>query len=299
MIYLTPAQLRAMDLPVDLSGLSDAQVAQWIFTSGQAVNSFCNQSNLPVPHDFRGGAITGETHTWEIDPYERDVRRRVFPYHTPIIDVTSVRIYATLDQYLELDASQIYYETSEGWIEPASANMTSYGLFGAAMLPYVGLAHPHVSLDYTYGSLYPTTERIYPDAVLADTWRAMVGFWDATTPIVEVNGTPSVSFTSDPIEGTITFTGTPPSPTDAIDVTYVGTLHPNISRATGIITAAKLIEKGLISGGLGGLRMLRVAEITLERAVPRQGTASVEPPTVPAEAADLLSEFVHRALVWA
>jgi hypothetical protein len=176
--------------------------------------------------------------------------------------------------------------------------MTSYGLFGAAMLPYVGLAHPHVSLDYTYGSLYPTTERIYPDAVLDDTWRATVGFWDATTPIVKVNGTPSVAFTADAMEGTITFTGTIPEVTDAIDVTYVGTLHPNISRATGIITAGKLVEKNLVAGGLGGLRSLRVAEIAIERAVPRGGTAVIEPPTIPAEAADLLAEFVHHPLAF-
>lgn len=299
MIYLTPGQLRAMDLGVKLDALTDAQLASWCRAGALAVNAYTNASKVPVPHDFRGGSIVGETHTWPIDPYERDPRRRVFPYHQPILDVTSVRIYATLDQYVEFDADQIYYERSEGWIEPASANMTSFGLFGAAMLPYIGLAHPHIRLDYTYGAFYPEVERLTKAASPANTWRATVGFWDNAVPeVVKVNGVTRVgNYTVDRTEGTVTFTAPIPADGDAIDLTYVGTLHPNIARATGLIAADRIMQRALTSGGLGGLRVLRVAEISLERDF-RRTAGKDDEVSIPPEAQDLLAEFREMALAF-
>lgn len=302
MIYLTPSQLRAMDLGVNMSGLTDAQLAQYIAQASLTVNTVTLAPNLPTPHDFRGGTVTGETHTWPVDPYERMPQRRVFPFHRPVLDVTSVRIYATKTQYIEFSASEIYYEPSEGWIEPASANMTSFGLFGAALMPFIGLSHPFASLDYTYGAKYPTVERLYP-ATTADTWQAIAGFWDAVEgATVTVNGTPRVAnLTIDYLEGTVLFDTTIPASTDAVEVSYVGTLHPNIARATGLIAAQRLIDRGLSLSGLGGLKSIRVAELAIERATIPGQTRAGDTRTfdVPKEALDLLAEFIFYPIAFA
>jgi hypothetical protein len=292
-----------MDLGIDVSALTDAQLNRQLMRAASALHNHTAAPITPEPHDFRGGVILGETHTWPIDPYMREVQRRVFPYHTPLLSIQQCRVFATKTQYLELDADELYYELSEGWVEPASANLTSFGLFGAAMLPYVGLSEPHVSIDYTYGRNIAVSERLYYSEELY-TWRASVGFWSSAPPAVRVNGLIQTSngsvYTVDPIEGTITFVSAFPEDGDVIDIDYVTTLHPDIQEAQAIITAGILNEKALVSSGLGGLRAIRVAELSLERDFRRAGGAADRAAVViPAEAEALLEPFAFRGLAFA
>jgi len=299
--YLTPSQLKTMNLGVDLSGYSDVQLASYIARASAAVNSETNAPDLPVPHDFKGGSIVGETHTWPIDAYDRSPTRRVFPYHRPVIEVTTMRIYATKTQYVEFSASELYYEASEGWIEPASANLTSYGLWGAAMYPAIGLSDPHSLIDYTYGTTYPISERIYPDTV-TNQWRASAGFWTSDPVVVRVNGVTRASdYTVDTTEGTVLFTAPLPDvDDDTVELDYVTTLHPNIALATGIIAADRISSRNLVAAGFpAGVRAFTVAEVRVERDLPRRGGQETVQSSVPPEAAELLADFKFYPLAFA
>jgi hypothetical protein len=305
-MYLTPARFRSMDLGIDVSALTDAQLNRQLMRAASALHNHTAAPITPEPHDFRGGVIIGETHTWRIDPYLREVHRRIFPYHVPVLTIQQCRIYATKTQYIELAANELYYEVSEGWLEPTSANLTSFGLFGAAILPFVGLSDPHVSIDYTYGRNIAMTERLYYPEEAPYLWRASVGFWNTQAPAVRVNGTIQTSngsvYTVDPIEGTITFVSNFPEDGDVVEIDYVTTLHPDIQEAQAIITAGILNEKALVASGLGGLRAIRVAELSLERDYRRtSGSAAQQQAqvTVPPEAAALLEPFAFRGLAFA
>lgn len=299
MFYLTPTQLRAMNLGVDLSSWTDVQLASVIARASAAVNSYTGAPGIPVPHDFKGGSITAETHTWHIDEYDTNPTRRIFPYHRPLLTITSMRLYPTKTQFVEFSASELYYELSEGWIEPASANLTSYGLWGAAMYPALGLWEPHSQIDYTYGRRFPTAERIYLDTV-TNQWRASAGFWSADAVTVSVNEVLRVgNYTVDRTEGTVLFSSPLPAGGDAIDVTYTGTLHPNIALATGIIAADRVAQKNLLAAGFPpGIRSFKVAEVAVERDVPRRAGGQPEPDSIPTEASELLDEFRFYALAF-
>lgn len=304
MAYLTPAQFRAMNFGVDTSGFIDVELAAILSRASNEVNSYCAAPTLPVPHDFRGGSITGETHTWHVDAYGRTPTRRVFIYHRPLIEITLMRIYVTKTQYLDVSAAELYYEPTEGWVEPTSANLTSYGLFGATSLPFVGLDQPHSLIDYTYGRSIPTLERIYYSETNSNTWRASIGWWASLpAPKVYVNDVErTIDFTVDRTEGTVTFTDAPfPIETDTIDVSFAGTLHPDVALATGLIAAERVSSRELIAGGFpSGIRRLKVAEVEVERDLARRGADTyASAATIPPEARDLLDPFIFRSLAFA
>lgn len=300
-MYLTPAQFRARDYGVNVSDMLDVTLASHLKRAAEDIHTYTCAPTLPVPHDFRGGTISGESHTWPIDQYQREPTIRVFPYHRPVIEVTQARLYVTKTKYIEFSADEIYYEPSEGWVEPISANMTSYGLFGSAVYPMIGLHQPHMVLGYTYGRDIPTTERLYySDEAL--TWRASVGQWRsgvAYPVVVTVDGVVAneADYVVDYVEGTIRFTANVPADGQAVDVSFTGSLHPNIAEAHGLITAARIGERGLAAKGMTGLRSIRVAEIALERDFRRQSQDS--DPMIPSEAASLLEPFVFRTVVFA
>lgn len=302
-MYITPAQFRVKDYGVDVSSMLDVTLAGYLRRAAEDLHTFTCAPTLPVPHDFRGGAIVGESHTWPIDEYQRQPTRRVFPYHRPVIEVSQARLFATKTQYVEFSAAEIYYEPSEGWVEPVSANMTSYGLFGAAILPFVGLEEPHMVLDYTYGRDIPSAERIYYSDT-GTTWRATIGSWrsgDDYPVTVTVNGTliDEASYVVDYVEGTIRFTDDIPTEDDAVDVTFTGSLHPAIPEAQGLIAADRIASKALVSSGMTGLRRLTVAELTMERDMPRRGASDPEPDAIPLAAASLLEPFIFRSVAFA
>ena len=301
MYYLTPAQLRALNLGLDFSDFTDGELAPLIARATSAVNAYCNVPTIPEPHNLLGGEIVGETHTWSIDPYATQPQRRVFPYHRPVIEVISMRIYATSTQYLSFDAAELYYEASEGWIEPASANLTSWGLFGSAVLPFVGLSEPHAVLDYTYGRLIPKTERLWYAGQGGNTWRGISGFWTNDAIEVRVNGSVADDgdYTIDRTEGAILWTdlSTRPSGTDTVEADVVTRQHPDLALATGMTVASLFSDRELLRQGMPlGVRAFRVAEVSVERDFRRSAQATSVVPMVPLEAEELLAPFVYRPL---
>ena len=298
-MYITPERFRAMGFGVKVDDLSDADLSIILSRAAADIHTYTNVAMQPLPHDFRGGSVVGESHTWRLEPYDTNPSRRVWLYHPPVRVISSARIYMTNDQYVELAPDHLYYEPSEGWIEPTSAALTSFGLFGATVLPFVGLSEPHLVTDYTYGQDYPVTERLY----YADSgyrWIGSVGNWRSDPVVVRVNGvtTPDADYAVDRVEGSITFSQNFPQDGDVVDADYVGSLHPDIALAQGVIAANKVTEKNLVASGMGNLRALRVAELSIERDY-RRNSGNETPPTVPPEAAALLDPFVIRALAFA
>lgn len=303
MTYMTPSQLRARDYGIDLTDYTDAQLAAILARSAADLHTYTAAPQLPQPHDFRGGTITGETHTWAVIPYEREPTRRVFLYHRPVLEITTSRIYSTKTQYVEFSPTELYYEPAEGWYEPASANLTSYGLWGAAMAPFIGLTQPHSYTDYSYGYRIARSERLH----YSDTgwlWRATTGSWSTAAgdePVVDVNGVtrPPADYTIDYIEGTVQFIQNYPVDGDTVDAEYVTTLHPDIAEAQGMISAGRIAERPF-AAAMGGLRRLTVAELTMERGTnARGGGATRTEPAIPQPAADLLEPFIFRSVVFA
>ncbi|HEX5016516.1 MAG TPA: hypothetical protein VFX15_02895 [Actinomycetes bacterium] len=299
-MYLTPAQYRARNYAVDVSSWSDAQLAAQLNRSASAIHAYTAAPTLPTPHDFRGGSIVGETHTWRISDYE-PVTRRVFLFHRPVKAVSTLRIYATDSQYVEFAADEIYYEAAEGWIEPASANLTSYGLFGAAVIPFVGLSQPHVYASYTYGRRIPIEEQIYP--IGGNTWLASIGAWSSDVgdePVIAVGGVvrPDTDYTIDYRSGQVTFVVNEPASAATVVAQFYTGLHPDIAEAEGLITTGAIADRSYVAT-LGGLRRLTVAEITIERATDRAGGGAAQPVTISEEAAALLDPFIFRSVAFA
>lgn len=293
-MYLTPAQFRRMGYGSKVADLTDAELAAVLMRASSAVDSHCAVPTIPQKHDFRGGSIVGETHTWRVDLYDTMPTRRVFLYHRPVLAASSMRIYATAQQYLEIPASELYYESSEGWIEPASSGLTGYGLFGATVLPFVGFQQPHVVVNYTYGRRETVTERAYYGES-GNTWVASRGSWIGA-PEVRVNGVlrNAADYTVDATEGSVTFVANVPDGDDAVTVTYTSSLPYDIAEATGIIAASLLSEQALVSQGLGGVRAFRVAEVSVERSYRSEGAAAAL--EIPLEAAAKLEGYIFRSV---
>lgn len=61
--YLTPEAFRVMGFGVDLSVFEEVEVRNILARASARVNTYCAVPNLPQPHDFRGGTVTGEQHS--------------------------------------------------------------------------------------------------------------------------------------------------------------------------------------------------------------------------------------------
>lgn len=293
-MYLTPAQYRAMDTGVKgLEELSDAQLSSRLIAASADVDTFCAVPLTPQRHSFAGGSIVGETHTWVIDPYDVRPRRKAYPYHTPLLELTRMDIHVTPNQYVGLDPEHVYYEQSEGWLEPFDAALTSYGLFGAGVLPFMGATNPWVVLDYTYGYRQEMIQRVYYSE---GGWYATShGFW-VTAPVVKVNSSVRVSgYDVDAVEGRIKFTADPPVDGDYVDIEVTTSLPYDIAEATAIIATAKLGDRSWASKGFQGLRDVAVAEVRLTRDQARTSGSDLRA-NIPMEAQDKLSAYVFRTI---
>ena len=290
-MYLTPGQFRALNFGVPgTADMIDAELAPILLRASADADAYCL---VPRNHSFFGGVVVGETHVWSISPYDPSPQRRVFPKHRPVLSIQSMHIHVTEGQYLNFDNAELHYEPSEGFIEPASASLTSYGLFGSSVLPFVGLTQPYAKIDYTYGERIVLTQQAFYQGEGGMTWRAQTGFWTLDDVTVKINGTTvTTGFTLNRREGTITWTTGNPNGTDDVEVTFTTSLQPDISLATGIIAAARLSDRKLLADGMPlGVRAFRVAEVSVERDLPRRSSGAYEPPSIPAEAADKLDPF--------
>ena len=284
--YLTEERLRVLGFVGDLGDLEDVEIQSILLIASARADDYCNVPRLPQPYSFRGGSITNEQHPWNIGNELVQPQRTIFLRHTPVKAVSSLRIYVTPSQYTEFDVDEIFIAPDMGTIDIVSLSMTSTGLFGAFIVPNIGLNKPQVRISYTYGyeftaedeTLQPTDAKYY---------RAQNQFWDDTAVVVKIDGVEqnSSDYDIDRIEGAITLHAAPAAGA-VVTASYGYTLPTDIALATGIIAHDILTERELHDKGLGNVRSLRVGEIQIDR-----GRTVQDPPLVPPEAQAHLNPY--------
>jgi hypothetical protein len=298
-MYLTPARFREMGFGIDISELDDAELAALIAQATSVVDAYCNVPRIPQKHDFRGGVIKKEQHSWAMPEHSMDYgQRRMYPFHWPILQITDFKIYVTNSQYVEIAPSELFINNSERWFEIVSYAVTSIGMFGALIVPNIGLATPVAKVGYTYGwSLYSADE--YLIAGDGQTWRSQNQFWhstddvegDARTPVIRKNGVvESSGFTIDYTEGTIVFDDNL-SATDTVSADYYYKLPNELQYGTGHIVAHLHGQAELHARGMAHLTQLKVAEVEMRRDTPGGKSLSENLDILIPEAALLLSGF--------
>lgn len=282
--YVTPERYRTMGLGADLEGVEDWELRSTLSAATSLVNTYCNVPLLPQQHDFRGGAITNEQHQWTTDPRGR----RIYLWHTPIKTVTSLKVMATNNQYLDVTTSELFIQYGENYAEIVALALTSIGLFGAA-LPGIGLYNPVTRTSYTYGYEFPVIDEPL-EPTDAFTFRAQNQFWTPATVTVRQDGDViTTGFTVDRVEGTVVFDEAQ-DPDKPVSVDYTYALPREIAQATAIATTTALAERDLTSKGLGQLAEIAVEEVRLRRDARKTGTV-VASEALPDSAQALLSGF--------
>lgn len=294
MYYVTPQHFRVLQTGNDLDNLEDSDLAFVLSRAAALTNAYCSVPNLPLPHDFRGGTVTGETHRWRVgnDVIEGD--HRVYLWHRPIKAITDFRIYATNQQYLQVSPSEMFINPSEGYAEVSSLNVTPFGVFGSAILPIIGLQVPVSKTDYTYGWELPVVDEVfYPtDGTL---FRGQHQWWTDDDVTVKLDGvTQSTGFTLDRDEGTVTFDNLPAAGA-VVTVSYTHRLPHEICQAQAIIASSLLGERELVTLGMSQLESIEVEEVRLRRSIP-QRTSTTQTSVIPEAARTLLDGYVFRTV---
>jgi len=267
-MYLTPQRFREMGFGIDISELDDAELLSLCKQASAVVNAYCNVPRLPQLHDFRGGTITDEEHTWGYPQTPFDIgRRRLYLFHGPIREITGFRIMVTNTQYVTIAPTELMINHTERYFEVVSLAMTGTGLFNALIIPNVALAVPISRTSYTYG--WDFTE-VDEELTCSDgqTWRAQNQYWFTDTgrePVIKKNGVVvTTGFTVDATEGTVVF-DTNLLASDTVSASYHYKLPTDIQFGTGHIVAHLHGQAELHSRGMAHLTRLRVAEVDMER----------------------------------
>ena len=269
--YLTAQKFRHMGFGTETEEMSDVELTALCQRASSMVDAFCLVPRLPQPHDFRGGSVETEQHTWRYPWGPTDIgQRKAWPFHWPIREVTDFKIKVTNTQWVSIAAEELFINNTQRYVEVVSLAITSHGLFQALVVPNIGLATPVLEMDYTYGFEYPESdERL--SSTDGKTWRASHQWWkptSETTPIVvRKNGselTVTTEYTLDLDEGTVVLVDDA-ADEDVISADYTHTLPGEIKDAMGHIVAHLHDEAELHARGMGALRRVTVEEVTLER----------------------------------
>jgi hypothetical protein len=283
-LYLTPDAYRVGGFGMDVSSFSDPELANLLAGASAQVNTYCAAPNLPQAHDFRGGSITGEQHSWMLGT----VQRRFRPWHQPVKAITQFHIYVSNNNYVDLAPQYLFVNNSEGWVEVVALAL---GIGVYPVIANLSMNQPVGQMDYSYGYSFPVTgETLFETD--GQTFRATNQWWDSTVaPVIYIDGVDSSgSFTINYDEGTATSA----AELDAgvtVTADYTHRLPYAIARATGVIATAMIGQARIAARGMIGLSRIHVAEIDITRQSP---TASSQALLVPDEAASLLAPFVFR-----
>ena len=290
-MYVTPERFKTMGFGVDLDDLDVFELRATLRRAADRVNAICGAPGLPQPHDFRGGTITDERHIWKMgDGVSTPPSRSIYLWHYPIRTVTSLRIDLTNNRYVDIGEDERYLTNRT--VEIVSLAMTASGLYGAAVVPEIGLLKPRIKATYTYGYSIPTTGEVL-EPTDGKTYRAQDQWWTDDTVTVYVDGNVvTTGFTLDRDEGTVIFTENKAA---EVKADYTTKLPRNIQTATGILAAEALGDREMRARGMSGLRRIQVGEIALEKDAQMRGSSTLITPAV-AEAEALLEGF-H--FVWA
>jgi hypothetical protein len=287
--YVTPERFKTMGFGVDLDDVEDFELRSVLRRASDRVNAICAAPALPQQHDFRGGTITDEEHHWDMgDGVSQPMQRTIYLWHKPIRTVTEMKIRLTNTQGVLFDPAELV--VFEDVVEIVSLAMTSIGLFGAYIVPEIGLAEPRIITSYTYGYQVSVTGETL-EATDGTLFRAQDQWWDSTVaPKVYKNGVEiTTGFTIDYDEGAVLF-DVPPAAESTIKADYTTKLPRGIATATGILAAESLGEREMRSRGMGGLQGIRVGEIELQRVAQQRGGTTLVTPAL-AEAEQILSPF--------
>lgn len=300
-MYITPRRLRYSGLGVDLSGYQDWELEEHIAIGRAAIDAFCNVPLTPQPHSFLGGTIVDEQHGWG----NRNDKRRIYPYHTPLRSVSSLRILATESLYVDFDDSSDYFvQENEGYVELVNFALTKIGIWGQAEIPQMGLIEPVGVISYTYGRQIPVEDvRLSPvpqttsgDIDYTD-YRAPDGFWDEDADIeISVDGsvkTEVTDFTVDREDGFVHFE----SALDAdkvVRASYVARLPRDIARANALAAVGFIGEARLASINMTGIESMKAEELEIRRIGSRSGAEKGI--ALPAAAQSLLSGYVFMTV---
>ena len=260
--YLTAQGFRAIGLGVDLSSTLDSALEQHIASASALVNVACA---APLDHDFRGGTVVDEPHEWDLGNKYRPASNRVYPFHHPIVSVDELKIEMSNSPSVTLDATKLYVEPVQGYIEPISLVVTTIGIIPISAIPLIGLRKPVAKVSYDYGWTFTVTdERL--SATGSKVYRAINQFWSAADVEVKLNGTvvDPDDYTVDRVEGTITFDDLQDAASQ-VTVSYVHTLPTAIAQATAIIASDLIGYTNINASGLSGLSGIRVEEIELRQ----------------------------------
>lgn len=268
--YLSTQRYHSMGSGVDLSEVDDQDLAAAILGASALVNSFCN---VPVSYDFRGGTVTDEPHVYRMWNHMRPGSPRVFPDHSPLQTLSSFRIQVTNTQYLDVDPTKVFYDSSRNLLEPVIA-AASIGVWSYSSIPVAGFREPIIKISYTYGDVFSVTdERLFPDG--GAVWRAQNQWWtdedDVTVTVAGIELDPG-DFEVDLDEGTVTIDDDALTDLD-IDVdeadrvyaSYIHKLPTSIMLATSLITTSLLGQRSIVSKGLQGLSGIRVEEVEIRQ----------------------------------
>lgn len=259
--YLTPTRYRSMGTGVTLTSVTDGELASHIAHASALVNAYCS---VPPGHDFRGGSVIGEAHVWDVGSLKRSPSNRVWPFHAPLKTATALRIEVTNNQTISFTEDEsLYVHPTEGWIEPVTLALTTFGVFGYGILPNIGLRQPVAKIDYTYGYDFAAEETLVTAS--GTTLLADNQFFTDENIVLKKNGTiMTTGFTVDRTEGTITL-DTPTTPGEEYTLAYHYKMPSAIATATSMLVTQMLGAAAIATAGLTGLTSIKVEEVSLSQ----------------------------------
>jgi hypothetical protein len=285
-MYLTPERVKTLGLGIDLDEIEVVEIRSAIARTASKIHAYCNVPKVPQGFSFRGGNVVDEAHAWVIDEYAVTAKPfRFWPLYQPVRSVSQFRIYATPDVYVGFDATKLFINNSGGYVEVSEFQLTQFGIFGAGIVPLIGIFDPVAKMSYSYGERFAIVdEQVEP--VDARTYAAVNQFWSTDDVVVKVDDVvkDAADYTVDRVEGRIVFDANQPA-NAVVTVSYTTTLDPDVSSAAAIILGSELAEADLRRAGMGNLSRIRVNEVELQRAPVRAATGRV---VIPDDAASLL-----------
>jgi hypothetical protein len=287
--YMTAKRFKKAGFGSSLTGVPDYELRANLIRASVAVDAYCNVPMVPQRYSFKGGLIVDEEHA-----FGRSNRAlRIYPYHTPLREVTGLRILATENLYVGFDEpGDFFVQRFEGYVEIINFALTKIGIWGNAGIPSMGLIEPVARVSYSYGYQFPIVdEPLMPTDTLsgdvASEYIASVGWWDTDQAMtlklddVVLTG----GYTIDPDSGIVTLDN-PVSASSLLTASFVYKVPWEVQEATGMSTTSFLGERTLAGKGLTGLESIEVEEVRVRRVGSRSGAERGV--TLPAAAQSLL-----------
>ena len=294
--YLTPERFRTAGTGTDLSEVETVAIRSSIARATAKVNAYCAVPVIPQGYSFRGGTIIGEEHIHSTDEWERPKPFRLWPWHTPVRSVESLRLVwgvrGGTETYLDIDPGNLLI-SDQGYVEVSSLNLTQL-VFGNSVIPYIGLHQPIFRVDYSYGYRFTSTDE-YLEPVDARTYQAQNQFWTDDAVVVKVAGAvQTTGFALNRREGWVLFDAAQGADAE-VTASYTYPMPNDIQQACSLLAARDISEADLRAKGMDGLVSLRVKDVELRRAVAAKSTGtSGNAADMPSDAASYLDGYVFR-----